>query len=72
MSVRRGEDWTPDDDETIRQMAATNASAVRIAARLKRTVSSVSRRAMAMCIPIRNVRDMRKAMRKAEEEATIR
>lgn len=70
MRGRKGAGWTAGEDETIRHMAEANASAVRIAARLRRTVSSVSRRAVAQGISIRTNRDMRTAVKRAGEEAS--
>lgn len=65
---RSGNDWTSEDDETIRTMAAANASAFLIAAKIKRTLSSVKRRAMAMGIKIRTTTAHRAAMKRAMDE----
>lgn len=45
MRLRTGHYWTEEDDEILRKMAASKSSAMRIAARLRRSVGSVRRRA---------------------------
>jgi hypothetical protein len=72
MNLRSGAEWSPEEDETIRAMAAANASAVRIAARLRRTVSGIQRRAMAKGIKIRSPREQRRIFKDAAESAANR
>lgn len=50
MFARRGNGWTERDDEIIRTMAAADASAFLVAAKLKRSVSAVKKRARSMKI----------------------
>jgi len=45
MNMRFRQHWTPDQDETIRQMGDANATVYAIAARLKRTVRVIQHRA---------------------------
>jgi hypothetical protein len=69
MKSRRGDGWTADDDETMRRMAEANASPLLIAARLKRTASSISRRAAEKGIKLKTLRDQRAIIRRASAEA---
>jgi hypothetical protein len=48
--------WTPEDIEEFRRLAAANFSALRIAAKLKRTVRSIQLRARVYGITIKNGR----------------
>jgi hypothetical protein len=66
VKARRGDDWTPADDDTIRRMAAANASAILIAARIKRTASAVKRRAWAKGIKIRSPQERRAEIKRAD------
>jgi len=67
--ARTGSAWTLEDDDTIRRMAEANASAVLIAAKIKRTVSGVKRRAAVLQVRLRTTRDQRAIFRQADEQA---
>jgi hypothetical protein len=59
MIKRGGQAWTPQDDETIKRMATANASAFLIAAKLRRSISSIQRRAPLLGVKIRSERQRR-------------
>jgi hypothetical protein len=63
-------EWTEQELSELRAMAEKNASAVRIAARVKRTVSSVRRRAAEMGLKLRSTREYRVSLKRAEELAS--
>ena len=69
MTRRFGRAWTPEEDETIRKMAGANASPFLIAAKLKRTVSSVQRRAPILGAKIRSERQRKSDVSKAQPVA---
>jgi hypothetical protein len=56
MIRRGGQAWTPEDDAIIKRMAEANASAFLIAAKLRRTISSIQRRAPTLGVKIRSER----------------
>lgn len=62
MSQHFGKEWTPEEDETVRLMAEANATPFAIAARLKRTVSSIRRRAPVIGVKIRSERERKAAL----------
>jgi hypothetical protein len=68
--VPRNVEWTEQELSDLRAMAEKNASAVRIAARVKRTVNSVRRRAAEMGVKLRSTREYRVSLKRAQELAS--
>jgi polysaccharide deacetylase 2 family uncharacterized protein YibQ len=68
--VPRYVEWTEQELSDLRAMAEKNASAVRIAARVKRTVNSVRRRAAEMGVKLRSTREYRVSLKRAQELAS--
>jgi hypothetical protein len=62
---RFGQAWTEEDDETIRKMAEANSSAFLIAARLRRSIASIQRRAPTLGVKIRSERQRKADVSKA-------
>ena len=55
--------WTKEDDDRIREMAAKGASAMRIAVAIKRKASAVRVRAHVLGCPLPTLLDRRRIMR---------
>ena len=69
MTSRFGQAWTPEDDATILRMAEANASAFLIAAKLRRSISSIQRRAPTLGVKIRSERERKADANRASQAA---
>ena len=58
--------WTDEQDEQLRQLAARNVSVVKAAGAMNRTMSSVKIRARKLGLSFPGVREMRRKLRNLE------
>jgi hypothetical protein len=52
--------WTPEEDETLRNLVIANASIYSIAAKLKRSVPAIKGRAHVLGLPLKRVEGRRR------------
>lgn len=58
--------WTPDQIERFKKLAASGASAIRLAAAFNRPVAGIRQRARELGIEIKTLRQIRAKMREAD------
>jgi hypothetical protein len=64
--------WTAEDNERLKALAATNVSAIRAAAALKRSTTSVRAQARKIGTPFPHMKDYRKQFQDSPESSRQR